>query len=364
MEPNSDRTFAAALLAGREGIEPLRPDRYGAFASWAESERLAVLVSDALREQPACAPLRNALAAGAARQAALAVLQERELRRVLDALAGAQVEPVLLKGAALAHSAYADPAARPRRDTDLLIREHDAPRVRAALEELGYRPEIETFGRFVTAQFHYTRTDTRGVRHACDVHLKIVNAQVYAASLSYDELREEAVTLRVHPCALGPSAVHALLVACIHRIAHHHDSDDLLWLHDVRLLARALREADWERLLALAHAKALSAVVVHELERAEEALGTCVAGTIRRRLHASAGAESRPPLLTGPQRLVDVLRSDLAALPTWTARVQLVREHLFPSVAYMRQTHPRCPRALLPAVYALRIVRGAPRWFR
>ena len=364
MDSKGNRAFAAALLAGREPVDSISPDRYDAFARWAASERLVVLVWAALRERPASAPLRDALASGVMRQTARAVLQERELRRVLDALAAAQVEPVLLKGAALAYSVYADPAARPRCDTDLLIGEPDAPRVRAALEGIGYLPEIKTSGRFVTAQFQYTRTDARGVRHACDVHLKISNAQLYAASLSYDELREDAITLRVHARALGPSAVHALLLACIHRIAHHHDADDLLWLYDVRVLSQVLGEADWERLLALAHTKGLSAVVVHELERAEEALGTCVAEAIRRRLHAAAGSEARPPLLTGPQPLVALLRSDLAALPTWTARVQLVREHLFPPVAYMRQIHPGCPGVLLPAAYALRIVRGAPRWFR
>jgi hypothetical protein len=155
-----------------------------------------------------------------------------------------------------------------------------------------------------------------------------------------------------------------LLVACVHRIAHHHGSDDLVWLNDVRVLARSLGEGDWERLVALAHAKALSAAVVHELERTEDALGACVDAAIRRRMRDAARTESHPPLPTGRQRLVDVLRSDLTALPTWTARAELVREHLFPSLDYMRQSHPRWPGLLLPAAYLLRIVRGAARWCR
>jgi len=364
MEADSNRAFAAALLAGREPLEPLVPVQHEAFARWVESERLALPVWEALRAHPARAALHRALAVGVARQVARAALQERELHRVLDAIVGVGVEPVLMKGAALAYSVYFDAAARPRCDTDLLIREADARRVRAALEGIGYLPEIETSGRLVTAQFHYTRTDSHGVRHACDVHLKITNAHAYAGSLSYDDLRGEAVALPVHPGALGPSVVHSLIIACIHRIAHHHGSDDLLWLYDVRLLARALDETGWERVLALAHARALSAVVAHEVERAEDAMGPCVPLAIRRRLHIAAATESRPPLLTGPQRLVDVLRSDLVALPSWSARVDLLREHLFPSVTYMRQTHPRWPTVLLPAAYALRIARGAPRWLR
>ena len=41
-----------------------------------------------------------------------------------------------------------------------------------------------------------------------------------------------------------------------------------------------------------------------------------------------------------------------------------MREHLFPSSAYMRQVYAPSSRLPLPVLYALRIVRGMWGWFR
>src|SRR5207237_3338118 len=69
----------------------------------------------------------------------------------------------------------------------------------------------------------------------------ITNTAVFASTLRYDELLSRAVPLpRIGAGALGLSTVDALLHACIHRVAHHHDSDRLIWLCDVHLLRRSL----------------------------------------------------------------------------------------------------------------------------
>ena len=152
----------------------------------------------------------------------------------------------------MAYAIYPEAALRPRGDTDVLIAEDDEPRARRVLERLGYDQEPEISGRLVTSQFHYTRADRTGIRHACDVHVKIVNAQAYANCLSYEELRREAVCLpRLDHEALGPSAIHSLLIACEHRTAHHYDDPTVLWLFDIHLLAGSLSDAEWERTVTL-----------------------------------------------------------------------------------------------------------------
>ena len=60
---------------------------------------------------------------------------------------------------------------------------------------------------------------------------------------------------------------------------------------------------------------------------------------------------------------MDVARADLMMLSSWRQRFALVREHLFPPVAYMRTKYAGCPAVLLPLAYLYRIVRGAPKWF-
>jgi signal peptidase I len=356
--------LAASALARRQSTFDLL-DRQTAFIRWASVEGLAGLLLQATSDDPGWAIVRGELREAALRQAAVAILQEQELRRVLDGLAHDAVQPLVFKGAALAYTIYPEPALRPRMDTDLLIRDQDTPSVRLALERLGYEQDCETSGPLVTSQFHYTRSDALGVRHALDVHVKIANVQAYADRLTYDELRREAVSLpRLGPGAIGPSAVHALFIACVHRIAHHWDEPTLLWLYDIHLLARSLDRSAWNQALRSAAAKELSSVVRLGLARAGEAFGPCAPPGVMAHLDESATHESAQPLFDATTRTIDVVLSDLASLAGGRARLQLLREHLFPPIAYMQQRYAGCPTAFLPFTYAYRIVRGAPRWLR
>lgn len=40
------------------------------------------------------------------------------------------------------------------------------------------------------------------------------------------------------PNAFAPAASDALQIACLHRGAHHRNSDLLIWLYDIHLLAK------------------------------------------------------------------------------------------------------------------------------
>lgn len=76
------------------------------------------------------------------------------------------------------------------------------------------------------------------------------------------------------------------------------------------------------------------------------------------------GAEPSAAFVDGCLSRADVLRSDLAALTGWPARGRLLRQHLCPPPAYIRDRYAVSASVLLPALYALRAVRGARRWFR
>jgi hypothetical protein len=300
----------------------------------------------------------------ACRQLAIAALQEDELRLVAVASRRAGLTPVFLKGAALAYTVYEDPALRARRDTDFIVRDQDVIAVRQLLEELGYEPVPQAPGQLAVPQFHFGRVDQRGIHHALDIHLRISNMFAYGSSLTYDELRADASPIPAIENALVPSAVHSLFIACIHRVAHHQDTPRLLWLFDIHRLGRSLGPGDWDRVVAFAAQKQLSAVLLLGLERAGEVFGPQAADHVLERLASAASREDSPPLLGGETTKLDVLRADLAAAQGWRTRAQLVREHLFPSRRYMRQAYARYPGALLPLAYVARIVRGAPKWFR
>ena len=53
---------------------------------------------------------------------------------------------------------------------------------------------------------------------------------------------------------------------------------------------------------------------------------------------------------------------DLRALPRWTDRLQLMREHLFPAAVYMREVYAPGSQRPLPVLYVQRALRGLVKW--
>ena len=357
--------LAADALGGRRARHALSASERQTLLGWALRHRLAGLLWHVEGRVPSGVASSDGWLDAARRQAAYAVYQEQELRRVVDEFVRAGIPPIFLKGAALGYTIYPDPALRPGADHDMLVRPDESARVRAIFEGLGYEPELQPPGEHIAAQFGFRRTDARAMLYLFDIHLKISNALVYADRLSYEEIRAEAVSMpRLDPRALAPSPGHSLVIACVHRIAHHADTDDLLWLYDIHLLAASLTGAEWERALELAEAKQLCAVVLRGIERADRALGPSPADVPIERLRALASSEPPAPLLGPATRMIDVVLTDFRTLPTSRARLQLIAEHLVPPVSYMRRLYPRCPTPLLPLAYVYRIARGAPKWFR
>ena len=336
--------------AGEHGVHLILADlarSNGAMREWPDEARVLVRRATA-----------DAAAADSLRQAGL--------RLVLDRLGAAGVPCLLMKGAALAYTLYAQPHLRPRRDTDILIRPGDASRAQALLDEAGYARAVETSGDLASFQFHVDRRGAAGTLHALDVHWRIANPQLFAHSLRFEDLDAAHVPVpALGPHARALSAPHALMLACVHREAHHPGSDRLVWLWDVHQLAASLRDRDADVFIAVASKASMRAICAHTLESA----ASCFDGDAARRLlarvqpEAGAPAEASARFLGGDLRLVDILRADLGQLGMRHGAT-LLREHLFPPAAYLRAIYPRWPAALIPAAYLHRIVRGAPKWFR
>ncbi|MBI3403224.1 MAG: nucleotidyltransferase family protein [Acidobacteria bacterium] len=321
----------------------------------------AVLVAD-----PAIAPQvdRTALRRRLRDAAALEMAHRVDVVRLIEACARAGVHPVLFKGDAMAYGLYPEPHLRPRSDSDLLIHPRDRPRTESALAACGYVPETESLGTLSTFQSHWTRPRRAAPAHAVDLHWRLFNAEPFAHVLDVDEVDAAAVALPALGRARAPSLEHQLIITAVHRVAHHYDAGHLLWLYDIHLLVGVLGGEGIARAADLALARGVGAVVGRGLSRAAGAFGTPVPDEQRRRLDAAPPAPAVRIFLEGRPRQVDVLRANLTTLTRWRARVALLRDHLFPSEAYMRSMYPRCPPALLGLAYLHRIVRGAPKWFR
>lgn len=326
---------------------------------------LALLAEEAPNQPHLPQPLRQRLQADAQQEAVVDMLREVELKRTLQALADAGVQAIIMKGSHLAYTHFARPDLRSRLDSDLLIVAADRERTDQVFTQLGYRESADLTGEFTATQKTYRRTDRAVVTHQFDVHWRLTNAQAFAHVLSYDDVRADAVGLpMLAPSALAPSNVHALVIACMHRVAHHDDEDELKWFVDIDLLASRLSRAEWEDFVALVSGRRIAAVCRHSLLRTVELLRTEIPDDVLNDSRMNVEGESSTLVYLESSSPLGRLKADLRSLGSWRDRARLVREHLLPPEEYMRRTYAPESRAPLAWLYVIRVTRGLGRWLR
>lgn len=354
-----------ALLSGGTADWPSIGATPDAFVEACRREEVEALVDDRLRGLPRRAgwprEVLGELGARARAAAARELTRQRELARVLEALAAAGVQPVLIKGTALAYTVYPAPAWRPRQDTDLLVRRDDLPAVRRAMQSLGYSAPPYCDGDLLFHQFALAKVDTLGTEHVFDVHWKISTQAAFADILSYADLAAGAVPVpALGPHARAAGALHALLIACIHPVMHHRNAGRLLWRYDLHLLASGLLPGELEQFAELAEEQGVGPICARALTGSQEAFGTPVPPGVLSRLGATGNAALLAYLNPG-RRWHHELLSSLRAL-RWRDRLTLIREVLLPPPRYMLGAYGITSRAhgfaLLPALYLHRNVYG------
>jgi Uncharacterised nucleotidyltransferase len=364
-------SLIAAALRGVPDVwaeldDPVRQQQFVAAAS---AHRVRPLLawtlgrSGELDRWPAA--VRQSLVDAARAEAALEIARRDDLCRLVHAVASTGIDVLVVKGASLAYDVYAEPWLRPREDTDILVPPEDAPRAAAALGAVGYRAVPRPSGTLVAHQQLYVRSSPHP--DAVDLHWKIADPAPFADLLSADELFRNAVDLHIDAScrARVPCRSHALLLACWHRVAHHHDAERLLWLYDMHLLAGTLDDAACRIVTDIAARTQTSGVCARALTLAGHYFQSPHVARLVDQLPRTPEDDESPVsrYLREDARKVDLLLADLRALPTWKARALLVGQHLFPPADYMRATYRRSRAVPLPALYVWRIVNGARRWF-
>jgi Uncharacterised nucleotidyltransferase len=333
------------------GIQPLLYHSLGAtecLSGWPES------VKTALQRESAAQIILNSLI-------------ETDLRGVLMSLTNAGIHSLLIKGAPLSYTHYAFPYLRPRSDTDLLIEESCLHKLQPVMAELGYTAPNKVSGDFVSHQITYVKELRAGVRCYLDFHWKLTNTQLFADSFSFPELAGRSITIPTlgsEVRALGP--VHALLLACLHRVAHHYDSDRLIWLYDIHLLANGMDRREFEEFARLAAESRIRTICLRGLRLAQLWLGTRLPDDLMNLWSKSATAQGGEPseqFFKQDLRRLDLLILDLKQLRGWS-KIQLLGEHLFPSADYMLKRYKSSSRLLLPLFYLRRIMSGAWKMLR
>lgn len=360
------RALAALLRSSGAHAAPPAAEWAPLLAAAHEQGVLPLLAALAARtrwDAGFAAAMRPAVAASAALQ----LVHHRESCRLFSVFARAGVAPLLLKGAHLAYAVYDAPELRPRVDTDLLVRDDEFESVSRALSSAGYAPVPHVTGDVAFGQYQYSRTDESGARHTIDLHRRIANPQAFAARLTYEELSDDAIALpALAPNARGPALWRALILACLHRTAHHGTSSRLIWLYDIHLISSQLDGSQWDVVVDAAASKGIAPVVAAGLTDAAAAFGTALPSDLidRLRAHAASADPDVVAFLERPPSLLRVAASDWRRLRGWRDRARFLREHLFPAPAYIRHRYGVRANAALPFLYAHRIVAGLYRGLR
>jgi hypothetical protein len=315
--------------------------------------------------------LTKALRAQALQQAMWELRHQQVLTQTLAALHALGIEPILIKGTALAYSLYDDPVLRTRGDTDLIIPPGTTDRVHDALLALGFERSLGVSGEVVSYQATYSMRTDNGGAHALDLHWKINNSELLSLLFKYEELQRVAQPLpRLSPHAFGTDPIHAFLLACMHRSTHkrnpyhvngreYHDPDRLIWLYDIHLLAAGLDPAEWDEVTQLAQQKGLRAVCLEGMEHARACFHTRYPASVMAAL-ARKGPEEQTARYLAGNRLSQQWM-DFVALGSASRRLQWLGESFFPPASYMNGKFPTQPRWMLPLLYLGRAIGGVAR---
>jgi hypothetical protein len=237
----------------------------------AEHHRVLPAIHSSLRgRDDVPASIRSAIRARFERHERKVLRFTAELARILRHFDQLGIQVLAHKGAALAQLLYGDPAMRQFGDLDFLIRQADVPRVRSALQELGYVPKLQLSPRqekeYLRCGYEYV-FGLNAERNLVEVQWQIV-PRFYAIDFDMEALFARSMTLDIDGLqvrTLGREDL--LLVLCVH--AAKHQWSQLGMVCDIAALACLDLDWDWidgeARRLGIVRIVAVSLWLAHRL---------------------------------------------------------------------------------------------------
>jgi hypothetical protein len=165
----------------------------------------------------------------------------------LSPLAEAGLEPLVIKGAALAPR-YPDPALRPMDDVDMIVPDHQIDEALRQLGKCGWQPHTPPNRR--QFQVDVTHPSMPGLH--IDLHRGLGSWRTRANRLTSDALwaQRQPTTLYGAPAFVLPAEIELVSLAA-HAAKPYHGFDRLIWIVDIAVAAQA--DIDWDRVATFAH---------------------------------------------------------------------------------------------------------------
>ena len=266
----------------------------------------------------------------------LALALESRLVELSATLRSDGIDFIVLKGPAIAHSYYPNPAWRPFSDLDLLVRRSHWDRATALLESGGFRRELPEprpnfdirFGKAVA---------WRREQVVIDLHSTLA-AGPFGLWMDPEDLWRHGDSLVLGGTTLRRlDATGQLLHACVHASLGWRPPL-LLPLRDVLQIANA-GSVNWERLAWWSGRWRLNAVLQHALHAATTRFSATPPEGSQALLSAAASARERRALeayTTKRRHRGGTAVATLGAIPSLRARAAYARSLLFPDRQFLR----------------------------
>jgi Uncharacterised nucleotidyltransferase len=212
-----------------------------------------------------------------------------EMVRILTRLESAGIKALPYKGPDLAQALYGEVTERQFGDLDILILPADAPKAKAALLDLGYKPGIELASRaesayleraYVETGYEYSFKAARG-SNLVELQWRIV-PRFYSVDFDVADFLERADEIMLGGRRMRTlRAEDLLLVLCVH--AAKHVWIQLSWLCDIAQLVKS-SQLDWDAIHDEARRLGIERIVTLNLFLAHELLGSAMPPAIQKRL--------------------------------------------------------------------------------
>jgi hypothetical protein len=293
---------------------------------------------------------------------------ERQLQEILEAFRVQGMRILILRGPGLAWSVYPNPALRPFDDLDLLVLPEQMIQARAVLEKLGYKCLSKRFNlsRDFYREENFIHQKNPGDNLPVDLHWENWELHPFFRGNEHgiEEFFQRAIRVEFPELTFETlQPVDALIQAAIHLAVIHNYDMRLIWIYDIALLSKRLREPDdWEALKERSVAWLGRLAVENSLKMAQSWSGLNLPDRFK---SFSSWPKPRAEEMTTwrhstKQYWVKVLlRHSLSSLPAFRRLARSLIHLLFPPAEIVRSCYPPSRRWLLPVSY----VRRWKRWF-
>ncbi len=175
------------------------------------------------------------------------------LSEILAAYETANIQTLVLKGAALAHLIYPEPGLRSMRDLDLLVKKSEARRAQSILARLGFTAPQPLEARLPDKHLMVATRHTQDILVSIEIHHNLFDVND-AASMEMDDLATSPLSFSLGsngPVAYTLGYEDMLWHLCLHML--HNTSvftqNRLIWVADlVSFAERFVVEIDWHKI--------------------------------------------------------------------------------------------------------------------